>query len=112
MQVITTLETFFICHLKDEIDIDFSGTGFVIKGENKLKNGIDFKNQYTEIELYIDGQLSEKIKLPVDFTTRRHEIGWNYQLKDTPHKIKLKRISQDGESDCFLSEIITYTSKK
>ena len=75
-------------------------------------NGVDFKNQYTEIELYIDGQLSEKIKLPADFTTRRHEIGWNYQLGNTAHKIKLKRISQDPDSDCFLSEMITYTPTK
>jgi ADP-ribosylglycohydrolase len=98
--------------LKDEIEIDFIGTGFVIRGENKLKNGTDFKNQFTEVELYVDGQLTEKIKLPVDFTTRRYEICWNYQLGNTAHKIKLKRISQEQDSDCFLSEMITYTPTK
>ena len=80
-----------------------------LKYKNKY---IELKNQFTEVELYIDGQLTEKIKLPVDFTTRRYEICWNYQLGNTAHKIKLKRISQDQVSDCFLSEMITYTPTK
>ena len=86
----------------------------MLKGDTKLKENSSREaksDKYAQIEVYIDNKLSETIKLPAKFTTRRLEICWKYQLVDTTHKVKLKLINADPEIICYLSELIWYSSK-
>jgi hypothetical protein len=53
---------------KDEINFDFEGTGFVLRGNAQGENPAYVFNT----ELYIDNKKTQSIKLPVSFTTRRH----------------------------------------
>lgn len=97
--------------LKDEYEFSFTGKGFVVKGEVRPLTGSawDSKSEnFLEIEVYIDGQFSEKVKLPVRFTTRRHELCWNYQLADKAHTVKLKLVKQEPEMNAHISELIFY----
>ena len=101
-------------NLENEIELDFEGNGFVLRGDTKLKESSSREtkgDKYAQIEVYIDDKLSETIKLPAKFTTRRLEICWKYQLVDTKHKVKLKLINADPEITCYLSELIWYSSK-
>ncbi len=101
-------------NLENEIELEFEGNGFVVKGESKPKEGSSWdskSDKFAIVEVYVDGKLSETAKLPVKFTTRRHEICWKYQLSDFAHKIKLKLLNPDPEVICYLSELIWYSSK-
>ena len=60
---------------KDEISFDYEGTGFVLRGESGHWG--NHNTVITNAELYIDGKRTETINLPVNFTTRRHELCWN-----------------------------------
>jgi hypothetical protein len=94
--------------------LDFEGNGFVVKGEAKPKEGSSWDSKsekFAQIEVYIDGKLHETAKLPVRFTTRRHEICWKYELGDAPHTVKLKLLNPDPAIICYLSELIWYSSK-
>jgi hypothetical protein len=63
---------------KEALTFSFEGTGFVLRGDASRWN--HHAPHVFQTELYIDGQLTEKPQLPVNFTTRRHEIAWKYDL--------------------------------
>ena len=101
-------------NLDAEYEFEFTGNGFVVAGEYRLKKGTSNGESITQVanvELYIDGKLSETIKLPLNFTTRRHEIAWKYQLENIKHTVKLKLLNPDKDAECFLSSLFTYSNK-
>ena len=93
--------------LQTETELTFEGIGFVIKGENR-KTVSSARALMAEVEIYIDGLLHERAKLPVNFTTRRHEICWKYDLKPGMHSVRLKLINPDAEMQIHLTEMISY----
>jgi hypothetical protein len=72
----------------------FEGTGFVVRGEATATEGTQ-KGKAALLEVRVDGQLTETVRLPVDFTTRRHELCWNYQLPAGKHLVTLKRVDSE-----------------
>ncbi len=95
---------------KDEISFDFDGIGFVLKGEAvKPNNQPDY---IFNTGLYVDGKLVESPKLPTDFTTRRYELCWRYQLPKGKHAIKLKILNPLKDYEIRASEAIIYSDKK
>jgi hypothetical protein len=100
-------------NLNTVYDFDFTGNGFVVGGEYKPKTGTVYDDGLTAvalIELSVDGKLVETIKLPMSFTTRRHEIAWKYQLENKQHHVQLKLLNPADNADCFLSNLILYSA--
>jgi hypothetical protein len=95
---------------KDEITFDFEGIGFVIRGE-AIAKGDKASGFVFDTELYVDGKAVEKIKLPVNFTTRRHELAWKYQLPNGPHSVKLKVLNRSSKNTLSGVEAIIYSDK-
>lgn len=94
---------------KDEISFDFTGTGFVLRGEAaKWETDSDFA---FKTEVFIDGKLAESPDLPVRFTTRRHEIAWNYQLSPGKHTVKVKVLNTSKEHSIRTIDAIIYSNK-
>ena len=94
---------------KDEISFDFEGIGFVLRGEASSRQKTS--DYVFKSELYLDGQLVEKPLLPVNFTTRRHELCWKYQLPKGKHTVKLKILNPSNENTINSKEAIIYTDK-
>jgi hypothetical protein len=94
---------------KDEIDFDFEGTGFVLRGESGMWNSSS--GYVFNAELYIDGKRTESIKLPANFTTRRCELCWKYQLAKGKHSIKFKILNPSTEHEIDISDAIIYSDK-
>jgi hypothetical protein len=95
--------------LSNEQEFSFTGTGFVVRGEAS-KWGVTLPD-FFEMEVYVDGKLFEKVKLPVSFTTRRHELTWNYQLQEGKHQVKLKLLNQVPGFECKLQDVIVYKKR-
>jgi len=75
-------------NLGSEFTFEFEGTGIVLKGgANKENNGLP--DHTFELEVFIDGQKAEKFRMPTNYTTRRHEIFWKYQLPKGKHAVKV-----------------------
>jgi hypothetical protein len=94
---------------KDEITFDFEGTGFVLRGDAsqwESTSGYVFNT-----ELYIDGKKVETPKLPVAFTTRRHELAWNYDLPKGKHTVQLKITNPSTEHKINSGEAIVFSDK-
>lgn len=94
---------------KDEISFDFEGVGFVLKGDAS-----EWQSKSTfvfDTELWIDSKLIETPKLPVSFTTRRHELAWKYQLPKGKHTVKMKILNPSKGHKISVSEAIVYLDK-
>jgi hypothetical protein len=94
---------------RDEISFNFIGTGFVIRGDASRWD--NFGTHVFETELYIDGAVVEKPKLPVSFTTRRYELAWKYQLPKGKHSVRLKILNPIKGEEVRSWEAIVYTDK-
>jgi hypothetical protein len=95
--------------LKDEYTFEFDGNGFVVRGET-AKWGAN-ATYIASTELYIDGKLIEKVELPANFTTRRYELYWKYQLPKQKHTVQIKILNPDPNNEVKISDIIVYSDK-
>jgi hypothetical protein len=94
---------------KDAINFNYEGTGFVLRGETAdWSNNSDF---IFHTELYVDGKLMEKPELPVNYTTRRYELCWNYDLPKGKHNVQLKILNPSTEHNINNVSAIYYTDK-
>jgi hypothetical protein len=93
---------------KDEIIFDFEGTGFALKGET-ARWGSSSDSVYNT-ELYIDEKLVESPQLPSNFTTRRHELCWKYDLPKGKHTVRLK-IMNPSKDGVRAGQVIIYNDK-
>ena len=93
---------------KDEFTFEFTGTGFVIRGE--AAKWMSESSDVLEAALYIDGQQTETIKLPANYTTRRYELAWKYDLPKGKHEVKFKLLNPSLENIKGV-DIILYSDK-
>ena len=91
----------------DNWKLEFEGIGFVIKGEARKKSQ-NSADRVIEADIYIDGKKSETAKLPTNFTIRRHEIFWKYNLAEGQHQVQIKVLNPNGEYELYLNECIVY----
>ena len=86
-------------------EFEFEGIGFVAMGGVRSND----KNYVAEVEVYLDGQLMETAKLPVDYLTRRYDLTWKYQLPKNKHKVTLKWINPKQGANINISQAIIYS---
>jgi hypothetical protein len=94
---------------KDELHFEFEGTGFVLKGETAA--WASTTNFVFSTQLFIDDQLVESPELPANYTTRRHELCWKYDLPKGKHKVQLKIMNPSKEFNFNAGEVIVYSDK-
>lgn len=74
---------------KDQISFEFEGIGFALAGPSNIKDYGE-RNHVFETEMYIDGALVEKARLPTITNERRFTPFWRYQLPKGKHKVVIK----------------------
>lgn len=96
--------------LNKEVSFNITGSGFVVSGNTLKKN--ESKEDVLEIELYINNNFIELIKMPTSFLIRKNEVVWNYNLPEATHSITLKvKYVPDGYS-VNIKDVIVYSSIK
>ncbi|MBC7851658.1 MAG: ADP-ribosylglycohydrolase family protein [Chitinophagaceae bacterium] len=95
---------------KDTLRFDFTGTGFVIRGETAPWMGQSAHVFRTE--LWLDGKLIESPLLPASFTTRRYELCWKYGLPKGKHNVELRILNPVQGENVKASEAIIYSDAK
>jgi ADP-ribosylglycohydrolase len=93
---------------KNEINFEFDGIGFVLTGEISNEKKIEY---VFNTELYIDGKLAGSYKLPADFTTRRTELCWKYQLLKGRHTVRIKILNPANDISVSPYDAIIYSDK-
>jgi len=95
----------------NELNFEFDGNGFVIRGET-AKWGSEEEEFVINSEVYIDGKLVETPKLPANYTIRRYDLAWKYQLPKGKHTIKFKITNPSDKYLISNAETIVYTDKE
>ncbi|HZI54994.1 MAG TPA: ADP-ribosylglycohydrolase family protein [Chitinophagaceae bacterium] len=93
-----------------ELSFDFEGTGFAIIGD-AVKKKPNAPEYIFEAELYIDGVKTETARLPANFTTRRHELFWKYDLPDKKHNVTIKILNPNDDYEVRALASILYSNK-
>lgn len=116
-----------------ELSYDFVGNGFIFYGNMIKISKVD--KEYVDrisrrvgsemfglsemddpyvakLEMYIDGELSEKINMPMKNTSRRLEPAWKYQLTEGEHNVTLKWINPSDEYEIRINDIMIYSENK
>lgn len=86
-------------------EFEFEGTGFVMRGSVKSKDD----DYVAYVSVYLDGELVEEAKLPANFTKRRQELCWRYQLPKGRHILTLKWNNPTTDATVHCGEVIVYS---
>lgn len=92
---------------ESEFEFSFNGNGFVLKGGCTWESEPDYVGL---IEVYIDGELHEEAKIPANYSTRRHDLTWGYDLTPGEHTVRVKLRNPDEESEIHANKIIVYAA--
>jgi hypothetical protein len=117
----------------DELVYEFEGNGYILYG-NLVKNSKIDKNYIdrvskrvgsevfglaepddpyvAELEVYIDGNLDEHVKMPMKNTSRRLEPAWKYQLTEGKHTVRLKWMNPQKEYEIRINDIVVYAENQ
>ena len=86
-------------------------------------NGENIEIQFQEIkpvalEIGFEGHYpvsrgtTERFTMPSNFSKRRREIAWKYQLSDGPHKVKISLLNAKPGFSVQSGDLIVYSSSK
>ncbi len=100
----------FTTPITGEHSFEFEGTGFIIRGK-AIKRRQDLPEAVLEASVYVDGKELGTYKFPTDFTTRRLEIAWKYQLPNGKHTVKIVAKNIPKGYELKPSEYIVYSDK-
>ena len=95
-----------------EIEFDFTGIGFVLNGGVNKLNKENTEDADLQLEMIIDNGAPEQFSMSSNFSKRRHEIAWKYQLADGPHKVKIRLLNPTSGFEVNAGDLIVYSSKK
>ncbi len=87
----------------------FEGCGFVLCGQASKVDGVPDRD--LAFEVFVDDVLIETAVLPTSFTRRRHDLTWNYDLAEGPHRLRfvLKDIPEGYRVQ--VHNLLVYTQK-
>ncbi len=91
----------------ETIRFSFLGDGFVVRGEARKKQPAA-PDAVLLVDLYINGEKKETIKLPTSFTVRRHEIAQVYPLNLGVHDIRLVWTNPDARYELQVYDYIYF----
>jgi hypothetical protein len=81
----------------------FRGKGVVFRGN------VQGPAEYVaNVEMYIDGKLTNTVRLPVNFITRRDEMCYAFELPEADHTVTLKWTNADGAARLQVTEALVY----
>jgi len=91
--------------ITDLNQVEFEGTGIVIKGYAVASE----KDYVAIMEAYVNGELVETIKLPINTTVRRHDLFWKYQMPKAKYTLTFKWVNPQPVANISFGEAIVYS---
>jgi len=85
--------------------VEFEGTGIVIKGYAVASE----KDYVAIMEAYVNGELVETVKLPVNTTVRRHDLFWKYQMPKAKYTLTFKWLNPQPVANITFQDAIIYS---
>ncbi len=87
-----------------------TGCGYVLTGRARKIN-TELPDITLEVDVLVDDQLIERIKLPTSWLIRKYEVAWKYDLPEGNHTIKINLVDVPKGYDVQVFDVITYSEK-
>jgi len=104
-----------------EMELEFDGIGVVLTGRARHIDHDDtyalqsseetFDNYKLKIEVFIDGNLSKTMDLPLYFIERAHELFYQYEIPNGNHTLKLKITNPNKNVYLQVGDLLVYQPK-
>jgi hypothetical protein len=92
--------------LEDQLEFDFTGIGFVLRGEAAPWNSTS--DYVFKAELYLNNKFMETVELPTSYITRRAELFWKYQLTHGKYVVKIKLLNPSDQHKIRVTDVVVY----
>ena len=94
-----------------ECENSFKGSGVVVAGNvSKLPPHMpDYDSYNVLIDVFINGELTETVSMPVKWEHRKHDIYWNYDREEKEYEIKLVARDRKEGIRIDVSALIVYS---
>lgn len=96
-------------YLDESIIIDFSGNGIVVTGNVKSQCNVAQSDFVALLDVFIDGNKTEQVVMPFDFTTRKYDIFYKYMLPEGDHHLEIKWIDPDPAFRIYFKSYVVYS---
>ncbi|MBP6238061.1 MAG: ADP-ribosylglycohydrolase family protein [Saprospiraceae bacterium] len=95
-----------------DINIDFTGNGLVVLGNIKSRCGESKSDYVALLDVYIDGEKIEQVKMPFDYIVRKYDIYHKYLLKEGAHKVDIKWANKNPDFSIYMKSIVVYSENE
>jgi len=96
-------------HLEEPITINFNGNGIVVLGNVKSVCGVSKSDYVALLDIFIDGEKIEQVKMPFDYIVRKYDIFHKYLLKQGDHKLEIKWANQHPDFRMYEKSYVVYS---
>ncbi|MDR2037996.1 MAG: ADP-ribosylglycohydrolase family protein [Bacteroidales bacterium] len=96
---------------EQDTTIEFDGTGVVLRGSFNTTESRPADDYTAILEVYVDGDLSGQMKFPYNYTTRKTELFWKYQLPNGKHSIRIKWLNPEENTHINIWDALVYSDK-
>jgi hypothetical protein len=90
-----------------EYNFEFEGKGFVLAGGAWKLPGVE-KDIVLELDVYMDGELLETSMMPTNYTIRKDDICWAFDLPEGDHKVKIVWTNPEKGYKVDVSKLVVY----
>ena len=98
-------------HLEKPIEIDFNGNGIVVLGNVKSQCGISTSDYVALLDIYIDGNKTEQVRMPYDYIVRKYDIYHKYLIPAGQHHLEIRWVNQDPDYRIYFKSYVVYNDK-
>lgn len=91
-----------------ELTFDFEGCGFAMNGQAYKAEGKS--DILLEIEVFVDGKLTETLNIPTEFLIRKRDIAFNFELPEGKHTVTLKAKNVPQDYLVHFWDMVTYST--
>jgi hypothetical protein len=91
------------------IAIDFSGNGIVVLGNVNSICSTTKSDYVALLDVFIDGEKVEQVKMPFDYIVRKYDIYHKYLLKEGEHHLEIIWANKDKDYSIYMKSIVIYS---
>lgn len=92
--------------------IDFNGNAIVVSFHYYKSPGYQPRGHVGEVEVYLDGELSKTVSLPMEGNGVVPELYFTYDLPEGGHSLSFKYLNKESDSNIVIDNYLVYSSKK
>ncbi len=98
-------------HFENPIKISFKGNGIVVLGNVKSQCSETVSDFVALLDVYIDGQKTEQVKMPFDYIVRKYDIYHKYMLDEGDHLLEIRWVNPDPAFRIYFKSYVVYSEK-